>query len=55
MARTATGDMIVNWYMDLADNRNLPAEVRDAARSMLRDFAIREPHQTVEDILGVPN
>lgn len=53
--RTETGDKIVDWYMDLAWDRDMPVEVREFARNKLRDFALRQPHETVEDVDGEPN
>ncbi|WP_339084275.1 hypothetical protein [Hyphomicrobium sp. ghe19] len=50
--RTETGDKIVDWYMALADDKSVPAEVRDFARAQLRACALRLPHQTVEDVIG---
>lgn len=53
--RTETGDKIVDWYMDIANDKSLPVEVRDEARAKLTAFALRQPHQTVEDVAGPPN
>lgn len=46
------GCLIVDFYMDIATNAALPAQVRGMARDKLRDFAHRQPHQTVADIDG---
>jgi hypothetical protein len=53
--RTDTGDKIVDWYMDIACDEQLPATVRMMARAKLRSFALRQPHETVEDIDGPAN
>jgi hypothetical protein len=53
--RTETGDKIVDWYMDLASDKKMPPEVRDIARDKLRACALRQPHETVEDVVGPPN
>ena len=55
MARTPTGDAIVDFYADLAFDEKQPIEVRRQARERLTAFALRDPEQTVEDIEGKPN
>lgn len=49
------GCQIVDFYMDIATNSALPVTTRDHARNKLRDFACRQPHQTVADIDGRAN
>ncbi len=49
------GCQIVDFYMGLATNSELPAETRRGARAKLRAFANRQPHQTVADIDGKAN
>ncbi len=52
MGHTETGDAIVDWYMDIAKNMALGPDVRAEARRKLREFALRQTDQTVEDIDG---
>lgn len=52
MTRTPTGDAIVDWLFDLALDEKLPTEVRDDARRKIRACSVREPDQTVEDVVG---
>lgn len=53
--RTETGDKIVDWLMAIADDKSLPLEVRSDARRKLRDCALRDPKETVEDVMGPKN
>lgn len=53
--RTETGDMIIDWYMELATDETMPFEARNRARDVLRAFAWRGRRQTVQDVLGKPN
>lgn len=46
------GCQIVDFYMAIATDPNLPTETRMLARKKLRAFAHRQPHETVADIDG---
>lgn len=50
--QTETGNQIVDWLMEIAADLSMPKEVRDDARRKLRDCALRQPEQTVEDVVG---
>ncbi len=50
--QTATGNEIVDWLMEIASDQSLPLDVRMEARSKLRACALRDPSQTVEDVVG---
>lgn len=50
--RTETGDKIVDWLMEIASDQKLPIHVRTEARRKLSDCALRDPSQTVEDVVG---
>jgi len=53
--RTDTGDKIVDFYMTIACGEKLPTDIRMMARDKLRAFALRQPHETVENIDGPAN
>lgn len=53
--RTDAGDKIVDWLIDLSFNKALPRQVRDDAREKLRACALRQPGQTVQDVIGARN
>ena len=48
------GCQIVDFYMALATDETLPADVRAGAREKLRAFALRDYGQTVSDVDGKP-
>ena len=49
---TRTGNQIVDWLMDVSLDERLPAETRMAARRKLRACILRQPGQTVMDVIG---
>ena len=53
--RNAAGDQIVDWLMAIADDKSLPLEVRSDARRKLTACALRQPEQSVQDVIGKPN
>ena len=50
--RNEAGDKIVDWLMDIANDKRLPQWARKQALDKLRDCALRQPHQTVQDVIG---
>jgi hypothetical protein len=50
--RTETGDAIVDWLFCLAEDKTLPIEVREDARRKIAACALRQPEETVEDVVG---
>ena len=46
------GCEIVDWLMAIATDLTMPQTVRDDARSKLRACALRQPHETVQDVIG---
>ena len=50
--RTETGDAIVDWLFEIAENERLPDHVRRDARIKIALCAMRESCQTVEDVVG---
>lgn len=50
--QTVTGDAIVDWLMDVASDETLPLSVRHEARRKLTACALRDPSETVEDVVG---
>ena len=49
------GDKIVYWLMAIACNEALPEAVRKDARDKLFACAMRQPHQSVQDVIGARN
>jgi hypothetical protein len=50
--RNDAGDKVVDWLMDIALDERLPAWARKQARDKLRACALRQPGQTVQDVIG---
>lgn len=46
---------VVDFYMAIACDANLPPDVQMKARDVLRACATRQPHQTVADVVGKPS
>lgn len=46
------GCQIVDWFMAIATDPKMPQAVRDDARDKLRACALRQPHETVQDVIG---
>lgn len=53
--RTETGDKIVDWLMNIATDSSLPEATRSEALKKLRLAALRDPSETVEDVVGPIN
>ena len=46
------GCQIVDWLMNIATDPAMPKDVRADARSKLSACALRQPNQTVQDVIG---
>ncbi len=46
------GCQIVDWLMSVASDDALPASTRSDARDKLRACAMRQPSETVQDVIG---
>lgn len=51
--RNESGDKIVDWLMDVMNNKALPLDTRMSALDKLVRCAKRKPAQTVQDALGL--
>lgn len=49
--RTETGDKIVDWLFEIAQDERLPGHVRSDARHKIMLCALRMPDKTVEDVV----
>ena len=49
------GCRIVDWLMTVACDEKMPPATRADARDKLRACAVRQPHETVQDVIGAKN